>query len=87
MASCFSFASAQEKDILGGKDHPMISRYDGSVIMGYAFQEYGELVMPLGKAVLNKNVEYLKNQRAEGKLTRILYLAPQKRSTLEIYKN
>lgn len=85
--SGFSFVAAHEKDIPGSQDHPMISKYSGAVIAGYDFQEYGELVLPLGKAVLKKEVEYLKSQKIEGKLTRILYLAPQKRSTLEVYKN
>ncbi len=84
---CLSLAAAHEKDIPQSKDHPMVSRYSGALITGYDFQEYGELMLPLGKAVLKKEVEYLKSQRIEGKLTRILYLAPQNRSTLEVYKN
>ncbi|MBD3789868.1 MAG: DUF4892 domain-containing protein [Campylobacterales bacterium] len=75
------------KDIPGSKDHPMISRYQDSTIVGYDHQKYGELVLPLGKAVLKDKVQYDKEERVEGRLTRILYLAPTERSTLEIYKN
>ncbi len=86
---CLNFVIAQtgQKDIPGSQNHPMISKYKDSVIVGYAFQEYGELTLPLGKAVLNKNVDYLHSQKEEGKLTRLLYLIPPKRSTLEVYKN
>lgn len=86
---CLNFLIAQtgQKDIPSSQDHPMISKYKDSVIVGYAFQEYGELTLPLGKAVLDKNVAYLHSQKEEGKLTRLLYLIPPKRSTLEVYKN
>jgi len=75
------------KDIPGSKDHPMVSRYQDSSIVGYDLQKYGELVLPLGKALLKDTVQYDKKERVEGKLTRILYLAPAERSTFEIYKN
>jgi OmpA-OmpF porin, OOP family len=83
-------AGAQDADLAGSKDHPAISRYAGSVIIGYDFQKFDELVMPLsrveivyppGAAVAKKN------QKVEGQVTRILYLAPPERSTLEVLRN
>jgi outer membrane protein OmpA-like peptidoglycan-associated protein len=83
-------AAAQEADLAGGKDHPAISRYAGSVIIGYDFRKFDELVMPLsrveivfppGAAVAKKD------QKVEGQLTRILYIAPPERSTLEVLRN
>jgi hypothetical protein len=35
-------------DVKGGKDHPLVSRYAGSVMLGYRFHEFDEFVMPLG---------------------------------------
>jgi OmpA-OmpF porin, OOP family len=75
------------KDIPASKDHPMIKRYKDSEIKGYDVQKYGELTLPLGKAVLKESVAYDKEKRVEGTLTRLLYLVPAERSTLEIYKN
>ncbi len=75
------------KDIPGSKDHPLVKRYKDSEIRGYDMQKYGELTLPLGKAVLNGSVEYAKKERVEGRLTRLLYLVPDDRATLEVYKN
>jgi outer membrane protein OmpA-like peptidoglycan-associated protein len=83
-------AAAQDRDLADGKDHPAISRYAGSVIIGYDFRKFDELTMPLspveivyppGAAVAKKN------QKVEGQLTRILYVAPPERSTLEVLRN
>jgi outer membrane protein OmpA-like peptidoglycan-associated protein len=72
------------------KDHPLISRYAGSVIVGYDTKEYDELVLPLAGIYLDDNINQVlpaKSKKVEGKLTRILYLAPNGRSTLEIFRN
>jgi len=41
---------AGETDVEGSKDHPMISRYTGSVIMGYKPTSFDEFQMPLAKS-------------------------------------
>ncbi len=78
-------ASGQEKDLPGSKDHPLISRYAGSVIVGYDTKEYDELVLVLGQ--IKKGNVPSRSLKVEGKLTRIVYLAPKGRSTLEIFRN
>ncbi len=85
-------ASAQinlSRDIPGAKDHPLIPRYQGSVIVGYQFDRYSEANMPLGPAT--KTIEakrgFEKVQTLEGPRTRILYLAPPQRTSLEVYRN
>ncbi len=76
--------SAQENDVKGSKDHPMISRYPGSSIMRYDRKEFDEYVLPLDKVIKGK----LKNsQKLEGKITQITYAAPGDKSILEIYRN
>jgi OOP family OmpA-OmpF porin len=79
------FAAAQQADVEGSKDHPLVSRYPGSVIEEYRFGEFDELTLPLGKT--NENGVPAKSQRLEGKITRINYTAPTHRSILEIYRN
>jgi len=78
-------ARAQDQDAPGSSDHPMISRYAGSVIYGYEVQEFNEFVLPLGPTE-GAGVPS-KKESLEGKITRILYGGPDGRSTLEIYKN
>ncbi len=83
---CFvaATAMAQPPDVKGSKDHPLISRYPGSYINQYAQKEYDELTLPLGPA---KGEGFVKSQHLEGKWTRILYVAPQGRSILEVFRN
>lgn len=77
-------ALAQNQDVEGSKDHTLISRYPGSWIIGYATKEYDEYVFPTGKVQDDKPT---KSENLEGKITRITYLIPQGRSTLEVYRN
>lgn len=72
-----------QKDIEGTKDHPLISRYEGSYIIGYEQSSYDQLVLPAG----SYNSDQTKTINPEGKVTRILYAAPRNRSALEIFRN
>jgi len=78
------FAAGQDQDLEGSKDHPLISRYPGSVITRYLTKEFDEFTLPLGKVVDEK---FSKSQPLEGKITRIVYVAPQGRSVLEVFRN
>ena len=77
-------AAAQDQDVEGSQDHPLISRYPGSVITHYVTSEFDEFTLPLGKVVDQK---FPKSQHLEGKITRIVYTAPQGRSVLEVFRN
>jgi OOP family OmpA-OmpF porin len=82
------FARAQEKDIEGSQDHPLISRYPGSVIGLYVVRQYDEYVLPLGNRDEKKDWNYSESRHLEGKITRIQYVGiPEDRSTLEVYRN
>ena len=50
------FAAGQDQDVEGSKDHPLISRYPGSVITRYLTKEFDEFTLPLGKLVDEKNL-------------------------------
>lgn len=83
-------AIAQTSDAPGSADHPMVSRYTGSFIDGYAVDEFDEYRLALGPAVWNQDNSARIPQDAatlQGRITRILYRGPQERSTLEILKN
>jgi len=69
----------------GSKDHPLISRYPGSVISKYLTKEFDEFTLPLGPVV--DEGKFTKSQPLEGKITRIVYLAPAGRSVVEVFRN
>lgn len=82
-------ATAHTADIAGSKDHPMISRYEGSEIIKYEQRAFDS-------AALIKSPVKLAGGRAknpdsflalEGRITRIAYRAPQGRSVLEVFRN
>ncbi|MHB8110428.1 MAG: DUF4892 domain-containing protein [Syntrophorhabdaceae bacterium] len=79
----------QTKDVAGSKDHPLISRYKGSYIIGYEQRAFDEFTLPLGKQVKShtESQPLAKTQRVEGKYTRILYVLPEERSSLEVFRN
>jgi outer membrane protein OmpA-like peptidoglycan-associated protein len=72
-----------DKDVPGSKDHPLVTRYPGSVIYQYVTHDFDEYKLPIGK--VEKDAP--KSQRLEGRITRIVYTNPPNRSALEIYRN
>jgi OOP family OmpA-OmpF porin len=83
-------AFAQLKDVAGSKDHPAIKRYEGSVILGYDFKKFDEyevLLGPLKAGSISTNLSPTKSHKAEGQVTRIVYVAPEGRSPLEVLRN
>ncbi|MEQ9618020.1 MAG: DUF4892 domain-containing protein [Deltaproteobacteria bacterium] len=85
------FAGASAGDVEGSKDHPVVSRYQGSEIKDYDFREFDEYTLLLGKVVRapgepdNRKAEG--SEKLEGKVTKISYYLPEDRSTLEVFKN
>jgi OmpA-OmpF porin, OOP family len=75
---------AQQKDVGGSKDHPLISRYPGSVITDYSVTQFDDYTLPLGKLLQD---QWAKSQHLEGKITRIHYEVPVGRSPLEVARN
>ncbi len=76
------------EDVKGSKDHPMFSRYEGSKIVAYQSKDFDEYTAILGA---NKGTQYEvkweKTEDYEGKVSRILYRAPNGRSSLEVFRN
>ncbi len=79
------FAAAQDQDVEGSSDHPLISRYPGSYIAKYLTKEFDEFSLPRGP--VNEENTITKNQHLEGKITRIVYVAPAGRTVLEVFRN
>lgn len=79
VSSFAALAEAQQKD------HPLIKAYPGSTISDVVSKEYDEQIMLLGP--IAQDGSWKKSERLEGKVTRINYVDPAGRSTLEKYKN
>ena len=99
VASCLAQPTAepapgapQIKDVAGSRDPAGIKRYDGSIVIGYVFKKFDEftfMVGPVKRSTQANGPNYTptKSQRAEGQRARIVYVAPEGRSTLEVMRN
>jgi outer membrane protein OmpA-like peptidoglycan-associated protein len=69
------------KDIAGGSDHPLLHRYEGSMLYMYGGENLGQariVDIEAGKPVLRK---------VEGKTANRFYWGPKGRSALEVHRN
>jgi outer membrane protein OmpA-like peptidoglycan-associated protein len=98
--SCHALANAAlpVADIEGAADSPLLKRYEGSFIVSYetfAFTEFAVPLSPLQKSA-DESERDEKNNRVyepaeqidvEGRLTRLVYVLPERRSPLEVLRN
>ena len=78
------------KDVAGASDHPLVGRYIGSVILGRTQKAFDEIVLPSGPAVgssFASDKKFSATVTAQGRVTRMIYIAPQGRSSLEVSAN
>lgn len=82
-------AGAQAKVPKNAKDHPMISPYEGSKIVAYEQSAYDEFHLIVKKVSEFGGVEAnpKSTHTIQGKVTRITYLVPTGRSTVEVFRN
>jgi outer membrane protein OmpA-like peptidoglycan-associated protein len=69
------------KDIAGGSDHPLLRRYEGSMLYMFGGENLGQarvVATEAGKPVL---------QKVEGRTANRFYWGPKGRSALEIHRN
>ena len=80
--------AAPLKDVAGSQDHPMVSRYADSIVIGYKLDKFDEAELVLGPATYRDGKRgFEKSQVLQGQRTRLLYVAPKDRSSLEVMKN
>lgn len=76
------------RDLAGARDHPLVPRYEGSFIIGYKTDRFAEVDIPLGPVVLiDGNRRFERVDGIEGMRTRLLYVAPLERTSLEVMRN
>lgn len=81
-------ADAPVTDVPGSADHPLIKRFNGSWLAGQRVSEWDAAVLP-GSAETAKvdKRQYAAPITLEGKVTQTVYIAPQGKSALEVWRN
>ncbi|MFN3581178.1 MAG: DUF4892 domain-containing protein [Pseudomonas sp.] len=80
--------SMAQSDVSGARDHERIPRYEDAWILGYETKTFDRFALPTGPAVrIDGNWQGETQEVLEGARTRLLYVAPQERSTLEVFRN
>ncbi|MGM9482189.1 OmpA family protein [Roseateles sp. NT4] len=83
-----AFADAPKTDVAKSADHPVLKRFTGSVLAGYAQQDWEQRNFPDARGVSKtENDKFANPVSVEGKVTRLFYLAPLGKSPLEVYRN
>lgn len=85
LGSVVAMAAEMPKDVEGSKDHPLVKRYEGAMIVKYAKAEFDEYTVPLGKA--DGHDKLTQSAVVEGHVTKLVYSIPKGRSTLEVIRN
>lgn len=91
-------ATIPTKDIAGARDPAWLKRYEGSHIVSYEQRRFDAINFPASKLLVDEDSEErdAKNNRiavakrkiaAEGLYTRLVYIAPEDRSPLELMRN
>lgn len=89
LAAAFALPLAAQPDVPGSHDHPLVTRYAGSTIIGFLEKNYEALEIPNGPVITTRDGKYAwtSAERPEGKYTRIRYRGPAGRNALEVFRN
>ena len=85
-----SLQAQAQKDVPGSKDHPLLKRIDGSVILRYRQKNFDEFTVPLERVVFNygeQKFNDFKRLKVEGVRTTAFYRLPADTSTLEAVRS
>jgi outer membrane protein OmpA-like peptidoglycan-associated protein len=83
-----ALADAPQRDVAGSADHPVLKRFTGSVLAGYAQQDWAQSRFPDASGVSKtENDKFARPVTLEGKVTRLFYLSPVGKSPLEVFRN
>ncbi len=76
-----ALSRSYDADEPGGSDHPIVSRYAGSILVMYGDENYGAAQL----VVVEK--DKLALRPIEGRTSNKIYLAPKGKSPLEVFRN
>lgn len=81
-------AGAQDCTDVEGGDHPQIPRYADACLIAHVMRAYDSLDLPTGPAVQRDgNWVAERSESLEGRSTRLMYLIPPGRTSLEVFRN
>ncbi|HEX7370641.1 MAG TPA: DUF4892 domain-containing protein [Rhodanobacteraceae bacterium] len=72
------------QDVPGSHDSPLVSRFPGATVIGYQSTDFDQVELPLGK-FSDRGGKFSKTKAVAGKVTRIAYAAPARKSVFEVY--
>lgn len=81
-----AWANVPARDIADSRDSPLVSRFPGSVIIGYRTGDYDQADLPMGKYG-NEATKFTKTEAVSGRITDISYAVPAGKSAFEVYQN
>ena len=84
-----AIAQTKATEMAGTKDHPMISRYAGSVLQNAAQENFVALRVPGGPARFGSKSDLVfdKSTAVEGRVSSYFYIQPKERTALEVFRN
>jgi outer membrane protein OmpA-like peptidoglycan-associated protein len=85
LSSAAALAQSAEVDVKGGKDHPLLTRYQGSWLVAAETRDFEASQVP--SAYERANNAWVKAQTVEGERARRVYVAPRGRGPLEVQRN
>lgn len=77
---------ASAVDAPGSSDHPLVTRFPGSSLSGYFHSDWDSTTFPTGNE-LGSDETLKKAVTVEGAITRMVYIAPVGKATLEVFRN
>ena len=81
-------AATPPADLPGSADHPLIKRFNGSWLAGQRVSEWDAAAVPAAPEFQKADKYKFKDLiELEGKITRLLYVAPRGKSALEVWRN
>jgi len=76
------------REVKGGVDHPLLSRFEGAKMVGYNVLQFEQAELAASGPHFKNNKLLVENLlKPEGKYTRIAYVFPKDRSGLEVFRN
>jgi len=88
LAASIALAQVKPTEVPGGKDYPMISRYEGSVLQDMAQESFAQIRVPASPGRLSSTgLVFDKAHTVEGHVSGYFYIMPKGRSALEVFRN
>lgn len=89
VAMAGAHAAATPVEMKGAKDHPLISRYKGAVLVSAVDESYAAVRVPIGpgRRAASGGLEFDQAIATEGRLHSYYYVAPQTSTSLEVFRN